>query len=98
VEIKVVTSPNTEKVFQDKKEDDVDISKKQAKMNKLDRGVLLALAIVMGCVLVKTALDAAASLFLPAVIVGAGYGGYRAWQVGIFQKWVRYRSDVLEIR
>jgi hypothetical protein len=62
-------------------------------MNKVDRGVLSVVAVLLGCVCVKTALEAAVSLIIPVVLVAVAYGGFRAWQTGWLAKLMPKKAE-----
>lgn len=62
-------------------------------MKKIDKGVVLVIAVLLGCVIVRAALDAAASLILPVLLVGAIYTGFRAWQGGYLAKFMPEKRD-----
>lgn len=55
-------------------------------MTALDKVVVMALGALVALVLVRAVLEAAAALMVPALIVAACYGGFRAWQLGWVQK------------
>lgn len=61
-------------------------------MNKIDKAVMLVVVVLLGCVLVKTALEAAAALIIPVVVVGVGYGGFRAWQSGLLSRFMPHKA------
>lgn len=57
-------------------------------MNKIDNGVATVVLTLLGCVLVKAALDAAVTIIVPVVVAGLLYAAFRAWQKGWFAKFI----------
>lgn len=65
-------------------------------MTKIDRWVMVVVGAILGAFIVRTALEAAVSLLIPVLVLAAGYGAYRAWQLGVFKKLGRLKDDVKE--
>jgi hypothetical protein len=59
------------------------------KLNIADRIVAYTIAIVLLCVAVRAVLDVAATVVVPAILVGAAYLGFRLWQTGTFDAIVK---------
>jgi len=52
------------------------------RLNIADRIVAYTIAIVLLCVAVRAILDVAATVVVPAILVGVAYLGFRLWQTG----------------
>jgi hypothetical protein len=55
-------------------------------MNLIDRLVVLAVVVLGLSVVLKTALDAAASVFVPVLAIATAYGIFRGVRAGLFSK------------
>lgn len=64
------------------------------KLNVADRIVAYTIAIVLLCVAVRAVLDVAATVVVPAILVGAAYLGFRLWQTGTLSRW--FKKPVLQ--
>lgn len=56
------------------------------KLNVADRIIVYTIAIVLLCVAVRAILDVAATVIVPAILVGVVYLMFRLWQTGMLAK------------
>jgi hypothetical protein len=55
-------------------------------VNKIDKTVGIVVVSLLGCVLVKAALEAAVTLVIPVIVAAVVYAVFRAWQKGWLAK------------
>jgi hypothetical protein len=58
----------------------------KTRLTKADKIVSLVVAVLLACVCIRAALEAAASFIVPVVVLAVGYAGFRLWQAGVFAK------------
>ena len=58
----------------------------KTRLTKADKIVSLVVVVLLVCVCIRAALEAAASFIIPVVVLAVGYAGFRLWQTGIFAK------------
>jgi len=59
------------------------------KLNYADRLIFYTVAVILMCVAVRAVLDVAATVIVPAIIVGVGYAVFRLWQTGLLGKFFK---------
>jgi len=57
-------------------------------MNRIDKAVGIIVVTILSCMLAKALLEAAAMLVIPVLVSAAAYVGFRAWQKGLFAKFL----------
>lgn len=58
----------------------------KTRLTKADKIVSLVVVVLIACVCIRAALEAAASFIIPVVVLAVGYAGFRLWQTGVFAK------------
>ena len=55
-------------------------------MNRIDKSVAIVVVAILGCMLAKAVLEAAAMLIVPVLASAGAYAVFRGWQKGLFAK------------